>query len=321
MMKHAPTFRSLKTCLAAGAALMALAAPALAETTTEAAAPAAAVATTAEATAPFAPALWVIRDADSTLYLYGTIHLRRPGEPWADDRVRAALASAQEVWTELEINAETEAAMQPLVMRLGMNTPDRPLSSFLTPAQNERLGAALVKLGLPPNGLEPLRPWLAGITIGVLSLVQAGYDPNAGVDRQVVAAAAANGSTPRWFETAEEQLNFFATLPEAVQVQFLVDGVDELDEGVAMLNRMDAAWNAGDMAALEADMVAEMRTAYPELYDVILTQRNVRWTETLTQELAGSGVDFVAVGAAHLVGPESVVAMLAARGIVAERVY
>jgi uncharacterized protein YbaP (TraB family) len=68
-------------------------------------------------------------------------------------------------------------------------------------------------------------------------------------------------------------------------------------------------------------MIAQMRVEYPELYDVILTQRNVRWTETLTQELAGSGVDFVAVGAAHLVGPESVVAMLAERGIVAERVY
>jgi uncharacterized protein YbaP (TraB family) len=319
MMKHAPTFRGLKACLAAGAALVALAAPSFAQTAAEPAAPAAVAAP--EAAAPFAPALWVIRDADSTLYLYGTIHMRRPGEPWADDRVRTALASAQEVWTELEINAEAEAAIQPLVMQLGMTTPDRPLSSFLTPEQNERLGAALTKLGLPRNGLEPLKPWLAGITISVLSLVQAGYDPNSGVDRQVTAAAAANGSTARWFETAEEQLNFFATLPEAVQVEFLVDGVDELDEGVAMLNRMDAAWNVGDMAVLENDMIAQMRVEYPELYDVILTQRNVRWTETLTQELAGSGVDFVAVGAAHLVGPESVVAMLAERGIVAERVY
>ena len=311
---------SLKALLA-GAALLAFAPMASAQTPAPATpeAPAAEAAATTEA--PFAPALWVVRDADSTLYLYGTIHLRRPGEPWADARVQTALASAQEVWTELEISPETEAAMQPLVMRLSMATPDRPLSSYLTPEQNARLGAALTKLGLPPNGMEPLRPWLAAITVSVLSLVQAGYDPNAGVDRQLAAAAAANGATMRWFETAEEQLNFFATLPEEVQVQFLVDGVDELDEGVALLDRMDASWNTGDMATLEADMIVEMRAQYPELYDVILTQRNARWTETLTQELAGSGVDFVAVGAGHLIGSESVIAMLAARGIVAERVY
>jgi hypothetical protein len=169
--------------------------------------------------------------------------------------------------------------------------------------------------------MEPFKPWLAALTVSVLSLAQAGFDPTAGVDRQLAEKARADGASMRWFETAEEQLNFFASLPEALQVQFLVDTVAELDEGVALLNRMDASWNAGDMTALEADLIVGMRDQYPELYDVILTQRNIRWTETLSQELAGSGVDFVAVGAGHLVGSESVIAMLSARGFTAERVH
>ncbi len=318
MTTHARFFSGLKALLA-GAALLAQAPAAFAQTGPHPGVPAEVAA--APAQAPFAPALWVIRDADSTLYLYGTIHLRRPGEPWADQRVLAALSSAQEVWTELEISPETDAAMQPLVMQLGMATPNRPLSSYLTPEQNRKLGAALTGLGLPPAGMEPLKPWLAAVTVSVLSLAQAGFDPTAGVDRQLAEKARADGARMRWFETAEEQLNFFASLPEALQVQFLVDTVAELDEGVALLNRMDASWNAGDMTALEADLIVGMRDQYPELYDVILTQRNIRWTETLSQELAGSGVDFVAVGAGHLVGSESVIAMLSARGFTAERVH
>jgi uncharacterized protein YbaP (TraB family) len=262
-----------------------------------------------------------VRDADSTVYLFGTIHIRRPGEAWADDRVRAALASADKVWTEIQIDDAAQAALSPIVMRLGMAEAGRPLSSYLTAEQNVQLGEALVGMNLPANGFEPFRPWFAAINLSVLSLVQAGYDPNAGIDRQVVTAASANGAQLRWFETGEEQLGFLAGLSEPLQVQLLVDSVGELDEGLAMFERMVAAWNAGDLENMEGELVTEMRTEYPELYDVLLTQRNARWTDVLDAELQGAGVDFVAVGTAHLIGPDSVQAMLTARGYTVERVY
>ncbi len=309
----------VKSVLAAGAALAGLAGPALAQTAETAAPPVAQA--QMQAQAPFAPALWVVRDADSTLYLYGTIHLRRPGAPWADDRVRAAMASADEVWTEIQISAEAEAALGPVMIRLAMAEPSRPLSSFLTAEQNSRLRQTLAGFGLPEASFEPFRPWFAGITLSVLSLQQAGYDPTAGVDRQVAAAAAEQGARLRWFETAEEQLGFLSGLSEPLQVQLLVDGMDDLDAGVALLDRLDTAWNDGDTATLDAELATEMRTLYPELYDVLLTQRNTRWAETLANELGGAGVDFVAVGAAHLVGPDSVQALLTARGFTVKRVY
>jgi uncharacterized protein len=310
---------SLKAVLAAGAALACLVGPAMAKE--PAGAPAAAAVDAAAPAAPFAPALWVVRDADSTLYLYGTIHLRRPGSPWADDRVRAALASADEVWTELQIDPAADAALGPVVMRLGMAAPGQPLSSLLTPEQNERLGRTLVGLGLPANTFEPFRPWFAGINLSLLSLVRAGYDPNAGIDRQIAEAAGANGATMRWFETGEEQLGFLAGLSEPLQVQLLVDGIDTQEEGVALLDRMSAAWDAGDVALMEIDLIEEMHAEYPELYDVLIAQRNARWADTLDTEMQGAGVDFVAVGAGHLLGPDSVQALLTARGFTVERVY
>jgi hypothetical protein len=268
----------------------------------------------------FAPALWVIRDADSTLYLYGTIHLRRAGEDWADARVRAAIDESAEVWTELQIDPTVEAQMGPLIQQLGLNPPGQPLSSQLTAEQNAILAQAAQQLGAPAAALDPLRPWLASLQLSVGSLMQAGFDPNAGVDRQVDAYAEAAGKTMRWFETPEQQLGFLAGLSQDVQIEMLMDTAGDLQGGVALLNRIDTAWSQGNLNSLESDLIAEMRDMYPELYEAILTRRNADWVETLSAELAGSGVDFVAVGAAHLIGPESVIAMMEARGFTAERV-
>jgi hypothetical protein len=230
------------------------------------------------------------------------------------------LAEADEVWTEIEIDPAAEAAMAPLVQQLGLAPSGQPLSSYLTPVQQTKLAAALQALGLPGEAMEPLRPWLAGLTVAVVQMMQAGFAAQAGVDRQVDAAAQAQGKTMRWFETPEEQLRFLSGLSEPLQLQMLLDVIEDVEAGPALLVRMDAAWNVGDVAALEEEMVAPMREEFPELYDTLLTQRNARWVETLLGELAGSGVDFVAVGAAHLIGEHSVIAMLEEQGLVVERV-
>jgi uncharacterized protein len=274
---------------------------------------------TVAAAAPPEPALWVVRDADSMLYLYGTIHLRKPGARWGGPAAEAALNQAQEVWTELEIDASKEAAMQGLVVQYGIDRT-RPLSAKIDPARAPQLQAAATKLGMPANGFDMMKPWLASLTLTVVPMVQAGYDPNAGVDRSIDRIARAGGKTMRWFETAEEQLRFFAGVSEPLQLQMLYEALDEINEGPAALAAMEAAWEKGDDRALATEMVAEMARDYPELHDVLLKKRNAAWTEVLTRELAGSGVDFVAVGAAHLAGPDSVQAMLRARGVTVERV-
>jgi uncharacterized protein YbaP (TraB family) len=291
----------LKRTFVAAAALFALSAPAFAQTAID-------------------PALYVIRDADSTMYLYGTVHMRPAGSDWADAEVRAALAESQEIWTEILMTPETEAQTQQLALRLGMAEPGRPLSSWLTAEQNTRLNALTARLGIPTGGLEPLKPWLAGLTLAVVPIVQAGYDPNSGVDRNVDAYGDANGRTMRAFETAEQQLGFFTALSEEAQREMLVQAIEEAEDGVAMINDMTAAWERGDVEALERLVITDTRTDYPEMYDAIFVQRNNAWMTTLVAELEGSGVDFVAVGAGHLLGSEGLVEQFRARGVTVERV-
>lgn len=262
------------------------------------------------------PALWVVRDEDSTIYLLGTVHVLRPDTVWRTPAIDKALAEADELWIEVE--ADDPAAMQPLVARYGLD-PANPLSSKLTAEQKARLDAAAAGMGASGAALEPLRPWLAGLTLSVGPLVKAGYDPASGVESKLKAAARAAGKPIRTLETLDQQIGFFADLPPAVELAFLLSALDEMDTGPATLDALVAAWSAGDQEALNALMVSEMAADYPELYQALLVDRNKDWAGQIQTLLAGKGVTVIAVGAAHLVGDDSVQVQLLARDIAVER--
>lgn len=267
------------------------------------------------------PALFVARDADSTLYIYGTIHLRKSGAPWGSAAVDAAIASADEIWTEMEISPESDARTQQLAMQAGLAPAGRPLSSWLSAEENERLRATAESLGLQAQAMEPMQPWLASLTLSVLPMMRAGYDPNAGVDRSVDAFGDANGKTMRHFETPEEQIGFFANMSPELQRQMLLEAIDEVERGLASLDELSAGWEVGDLRAIERLAVDEFKNEYPAVYSAMLVNRNRAWVEVLAREMEGAGVDFVAVGAAHLVGDEGLVELLRARGMNVERVH
>lgn len=262
------------------------------------------------------PAVWVVRDADSTIYLLGTVHVLRPDTVWRTPAIDKALAEAEELWIEVE--ADDPAAMQPLVRRYGLD-PANPLSSKLTPEQKARLDAAAAGMGASGAALEPLRPWLAGLTLSMGPLVKAGYDPASGVEAKLKAAARDAGKPVRTLETLEQQIGFFADLPPAVELAFLLSALDEMETGPAMLDALVAAWSAGDVQALDGLMVADMAADYPELHEALLVRRNQDWAGQIQTLLAGKGVSVIAVGVAHLVGEDSVQAQLAGRRVAVER--
>ena len=266
------------------------------------------------------PALFVARDADSALYLFGTLHIRRPGEAWGGPAAQAALSQASEVWTELEISPEGEAQAQTLALQYGLAPPDQPLSSYFSEAENARIKAFARANGADPRMLDRMRPWLAAITLSILPMVRAGYDPSAGVDRLIDSQADAAGKTMRWFETAEEQVRILASIDGEQARELVLQSIDEAEDGAALIDQMAQAWQHGDLATLQALVVDDMRAQYPEAYDVLLARRNAAWTPVLVRELEGAGVDFVAVGAAHLLGDDGLIAMLRARGYTVERV-
>lgn len=264
------------------------------------------------------PALWAIKDQDSTIYLFGTIHVLKPDTSWRSAKIDQALKSSGDLTLEI-VGADDPAVMQPLVIKYGLD-PAHPLSSKIAPDKYQHAVEVAQASGLPPQALGMMRPWLAAVSLSMLPVIKAGYDPKSGVEIVLAGEAKAAGKAQKAFETPEQQIRFFADLPPKTEADFLNSTLDDIDEGVGKIDKMVAAWAAGDVSELEAEFVSEMKGQYPELYDLLITQRNQDWAQQLKTKLAGSGVSFVAVGSGHLVGPDSVQAQLAKLGIKAQRV-
>jgi uncharacterized protein YbaP (TraB family) len=264
------------------------------------------------------PALWAIKDKDSTIYLFGTVHVLKPTTPWRSPKIDKAFRDADDVVMEIE-QPEDPATTRALMLKYGVD-PAAPLSTKLKPESYAKLQAAAQGMGFPPQALEPMRPWLAALTVSLTPLLKAGYDPESGVEKLLTAQAKAAGKPIAAFETMEQQVRFFADMTPVQEAQLLDSTLDEVDDGPAKIDALVAAWAAGDQGELKRQMVDEMQADYPDVYKLLLVDRNQDWANQLKTRLAGSGVSFVAVGAGHLAGPDSLQAQLAKLGIKAERV-
>lgn len=263
------------------------------------------------------PALWVVRDADTTVYLFGTVHMLRPGVSWFDDGVRKAFDASSELVLELVMPPEAE--MQALVAELGTAQGGPALPDRLPPPVAAKLRAELPKLGMPAEALDRTEPWLAAMTLSVLPLRQLGYDDKDGAEQVLSAAAKAEGKPIAGLETAREQLGYFDRLSLPAQRALLATTLDDLPGAGAEIDTMIKDWSAGDADALAKLLNQDLDRA-PELKQALLIARNRNWANWIARRMAKPGTVFVAVGAGHLAGAESVQAELAKRGLKVERV-
>lgn len=262
------------------------------------------------------PALWVVRDADSTIYLFGTVHVLRPTTAWGSDRVDAAFDSADQIWLEIA-NPNDQAAIVPLIQQHGIAL-DRPLSTLLSAEQFTALDAAARTVGLSGAQMDRFRPWFAALTLATAPLVKAGYSPTSGVELILTARAQAAGKSIHGFETLEQQVSLLAGLPEADQIAFLNATLDNFENATTQLDGLVEAWARGDVDAIERFAQEDMGDDSKVLHDTLLTRRNADWARQIKTMLDGSGTAFIAVGAAHLAGPDSVQAQLQALGVPVE---
>lgn len=264
------------------------------------------------ASASAEPALWKIQGPHATVYIYGSVHLLKDSTQWRTAKFEKAFNSSGSLWEEIA-NADDVRAAEPLLMQYGVDA-SHPLSSKLDAAAKAKLTSTASDLGIPEEQLEPLQPWLAALRIGTAPLVRAGYDPNSGVDVFVKNLALRQGKPVRGFETIEQQIRYFADLSQALQTQFLLYSLDNAQAGPANVGALVDAWSAGDTAKLQTIINGSFIGKYPQLYDILLVQRNALFARGIEKLLEGNGTAFVAVGMGHLVGPDSVIADLARDG-------
>lgn len=290
------------------ALLLAIGAPALAQTPAPAPAPAPVQAD---------PALWVVKDADTTIYLFGSVHVLKPDIVWFDDEVKAAFNKADTL--VLEMVQPDQAEMMGLVTKLGIDPDGPPLSEKLAEKPRAAYVAAMTANGLPWQALEGFEPWMAGITLAVAPLGKLGYVEDAGVEKVLTKAAQAAGKPIVGLETADQQLGYFDTLPEPQQIAFLNATVAELPKMESEFGTLVDNWAKGETETLGEQMNASLE-ATPELAQILLFNRNANWAKWIKTRLDTPGTVFVAVGAGHLAGPKDVQDQLKALGIETARV-
>lgn len=264
------------------------------------------------------PAMWRVRDADTTIYLFGTVHVMKPGIDWFRGGVKAAFDGSDELVLEI-VEPDDPNVMGAVMTSKAMAGDGMALSDRLDAEARTKYRAAMEANAMTWQAFERFAPWMAGMALSVAPLQKLGYRADLGAEKVLRAAAVKVGKQVEALETVEQQINFFATLPMAQQVEFLnatVDGLPEMEGEFAGLLRY---WQAGDPKKLAKSM-NESLEATPQLAQILLIGRNANWAQWIKGRMDRPGTVFVAVGAGHLAGKGSVQDQLKALGIATWRV-
>ena len=262
-----------------------------------------------------APAVWEVRTATTTITLFGTVHALPRATDWFSPLIVQRLDAADALVLEA-IVPEDPATLLPVVMLLARSPGLPTLASRVSAPLRPRLAAAQERLRT--GSLDAYESWYAALVLASAQDAANGVDPRRGVEAVLTARARLTNKAIDALETPEEQLRLFDLLPPADQDVLLARTVEDLPGARAELTATVADWQAGRTEALAARLNEELASP-PGVRKLLLTDRNARFAAWIVNRLNRPGNVFIAVGAGHLAGPDSVQAALAKYGVSAVR--
>jgi len=265
------------------------------------------------------PALFAVSDEDTTVYVFGTVHMLRSDEDWQGATISDALAASDAVYFEADVYTIDPSVMQSVVVRHGFFQNGEDLSAYLSGDEWQALAIYAAQIGLPIDALLPMQPWFAAITLATVAAMAEGLDPDSGVESLLHEDIAKTDIERRYFETVEQQIRFLSDLPMDIQIQLLNETVTESDTSMDTMDALVAAWREGDLDRLDELANGSMREAFPDLYDAVILRRNRNWADELTVLMETPGTYFVAVGSAHLPGDKGLINLLRGEGYAVAR--
>ena len=284
-----------------------------------------AIAATACGTAPAAeptpanPALWKVADHDTTIYLFGTIHLLPKDTKWRSSAFDKAAAGADTLVVETVIDESNPAATMSELLQLAVSPGLPPIAERVPPEKREALQATIAKSGIPAPMFDKMETWAAAFMLLGVQFRELGLDPGSGVESALKKQFTDSKRSIGQLETNAEQLGFFDRLSEDAQRKFLVAMLDGAANMDSEFNGMLAAWTRGDVKEIAKSFNSDLSDA-AELRDALLTRRNANWAKWVKGRLDQPGTVLVAVGAGHLAGDHSVQLMLEKQGVEVTRI-
>jgi uncharacterized protein YbaP (TraB family) len=273
---------------------------------------------TGASAAPAQPALWAVSDADTTVYLFGTIHLLPQNYQWRSAKLDQAVASSEQLVVETIIDETKPLEMMNALSSLAFSPGLPPVAERVPPAKRPALDAAIKQSGLPRAAFDRMETWAVAFMLLGNQFKAMGLKAGDGVETVLRTSFANQGKSVGQLETNREQLSFFDALPEEAQ-RGLLEGAIEEPKGMSKdFDRMLAAWARGDVAAIAASFNRDLASS-PAMRDALLSRRNANWSRWVGQRMAKPGSVMVAVGAGHLAGQDSLLDMLKRDGLTVRR--
>ncbi len=263
--------------------------------------------------------VYAVQSDKVTLYVTGSIHVLRAEDYPLPAVLSEVYEKSDALIMELDLDDLDPLESIALIRSLGMAPDGSSLRSLMGEDSFNRSKESALALGIDLERFDAVRPWFAALTVLEMSLIQAGYSSEIGVERHFLRQAVADKKPVEGLETMEQQLKIFASLSNADQGMFLEKTLAELDQLAYELNKLLEAWKGGDERALEL-LLLDSFDEYPELFDELVDQRNQAWDRQLTEILRHDDQDYmVIIGALHLLGEHGVIELLRQRGFKVHR--
>jgi uncharacterized protein YbaP (TraB family) len=266
------------------------------------------------------PALWEVSDADTTIYLFGTIHLLPDDVKWRTAKFDKAVQGSQQLVVETIVDQKDPTKVMSAMASLAFNQPNLPpLAQRVSPAKRPALEAAIKKSGFPPQAFDRMESWAAAFILLANNYREMHLKGDSGVEAVLRDSFTGEGKPIGELETNLEQFGFFDRLPAKAQQALLEGSIDDSKVANAEFAGMLSAWSKGDVQGIARTFDRDLAGS-PELAQALIHQRNLNWSKWIEQRMQQPGALMIAVGAGHLAGKDSVIAMLQRDGYRVRRV-
>lgn len=270
------------------------------------------------ASAADGPALWQVEKGEAKVVLFGTVHLLPPGTPWQSKQLRAVVAEANSLTLEVEDAQASAPDIQQFTFKHGLYPAGQSLEVAIGAEDFAQISAMSESLGIPAQGLNTMRPWLAALSLTLQYAQMEGFQVDSGAEAWLTKEFKAQDKSILGLEDPIIALGAIANHDDEVQKVMLLDTIEQLSNGGSLLGDLHDVWLAGDVEALDKTLLQPMR-AQEDLYQSLLIDRNANWTPKIEILLETPGTHLVAVGAAHLIGDGSVIDLLKQKGYDVQR--
>ncbi|WP_161796841.1 TraB/GumN family protein [Devosia soli] len=265
-----------------------------------------------------APAIWKVSDEDSSIWLFGSIHMLPADTDWRTETLDRLIQDADRVYFETDLGPEAHAEIVTLTMSRGFASDGVLLNRRIGTKLMGKVRTAAEKYDLPVPSLLAMQPWMAAMTIATAAVSGLGYDPTKGVE--AVLTAEIPRDKQGFLETAAQQIEAIAGGSEADQIQMLTATIAEAQWSAGRIEDMKNAWIAGTPETVGDIFLADMGAYGDAFMDRLIVQRNKNWAQQITEMLDQDEAAVLVVGAGHLIGDYSVVTLLEEKGFTGERV-